>query len=171
MLDLLELGDAVRYDSVEAAIAAIDGGQTLHGLIALEHAPFHRTIPLVKSYLAYCMAKERGQVREAMRICQEMLASDPGNPAHYLNLGRVLLVARDKPRAIATFWRGISKNAGPEGASAAAWPRQGRRREYDLIMDELRRLGIRKPPPFRALNRDNPINKFTGMFLARIGLR
>jgi len=45
------------------------------------------------------------------------------------------------------------------------------RREYDLIMDELRRLGIRKPPPFPSLDRSHPVNKFTGKLLSRMGMR
>jgi hypothetical protein len=172
MIDVLEANDSDQSLTVRQAISAIDAGHTLHGLITLECAPGLRGLPLVRSYLAYCMAKERGEVKNAMSLCQDALATDPGHPAHYLNLGRVFLVAGDKPRAIAAFWRGISsKNSGPVGTSASDWPKQGRRREYDLIMDELRRLGIRKPPPFRALQRSHPLNKYTGKILARIGMR
>jgi hypothetical protein len=117
------------------------------------------------------MARERGQVREAIHLCRAAVSAEPEHPAHYLNLGRVLLLAGDKSRAIAAFWRGISRNAGPEGAALAEWPRSGKRREYDLIMDELRRLGIRKPPPFRSLHRGHPLNKFTGKLLSRFGMR
>jgi hypothetical protein len=171
MTDVIELNAVEQWDTVHQAIAAIDRGNTLHGLITLEHASSARSLPLAKSYLAYCMAKERGQVRDAMGICQEAMSLDPGHPAHYLNLGRVFLVAGDKPRAISAFWRGISRNSGPEGTSASDWPKHGRRREHDLIMDELRRLGIRKPPPFRKLHRDHPLNKYTGLMLARLGMR
>jgi hypothetical protein len=171
MSDVIELGSTEEFGTLNVAIEAIDRGQTLQGLLTLEHTPGARALPLARSYLAYCMAKERGQIRHAVGLCHEALAADPSHPAHYLNLGRVLLVAGDKQRAIATFWRGISRNSGPEHTSARNWPRSGRRREHDLIMDELRRLGIRKPPPFRALRRDHPINKYLGVFLSRIGLR
>lgn len=171
MTDVIDLGSTEELGAVNFAIAAIDRGQTLQGLLALEHTPGARVVPLARSYLAYCMAKERGQVRDAVGMCHEALSADPSHPGHYLNLGRILLVAGDKQRAIATFWRGISRNSGPENTSAHDWPRHGRRREHDLIMDELRRLGIRKPPPFRSLRRSHPVNKFTGLLLARIGLR
>ena len=51
---------------------------------------------MVESYLGYCIARERGQVREAVRLCQSALNAEPNNPAHYLNLGRVYLLAKDK---------------------------------------------------------------------------
>jgi len=169
--DVADAIDSGRLGAIPMAIDAIDRGDTLHGLIVLEGIPPFQATTMARSYLAYCMARERGQLREAMGLCQAAVAADPGNPAHYLNLGRVLLIAGKKSKAIAAFWRGISSNAGPEGASLADWPRNGKRREHDLIMDELRRLGIRKPPPFASLHRGHPLNKFAGKLLARIGFR
>jgi hypothetical protein len=169
--DVADAIDSGRMDAIPMAITAIDRGDTLHGLIVLEGLPSFLATAVARSYLAYCMARERGQFREAMRLCRGAVSDQPENPAHYLNMGRVLLLAGDKERAIATFWRGISRNAGPEGAAVADWPRSGMRREYDLIMDELRRLGIRKPPPFTSLRREHPLNKLTGKLLSRIGVR
>jgi hypothetical protein len=169
--DVADAVDSGGFGAVPMAISAIDRGDTLHGLIVLEGIPSTFSSALARSYLAYCMARERGQLREAMAMCRAAVAAEPGHPAHYLNLGRVLLLGGQKAKAIAAFWRGISRNAGPEGASPADWPRNGMRREYDLIMDELRRLGIRKPPPFPSLDRAHPINKFTGKFLSSIGMR
>jgi hypothetical protein len=171
MYDVADALDSGRWDAIPQAISAIDRGDTLHGLIVLEGVPLVQNTPVVRSYLAFCMAKERGQVREATGICQAAIVAEPEHPAHYLNLGRVLLLSGDKQKAIATFWRGISRNSGPEGAGISGWPRNGKRREYDLIMDELRRLGIRKPPPFPSLRREHPLNRITGKFLARIGMR
>jgi hypothetical protein len=171
MFDVEDALDSARLDAIPMAIAAIERGDTLHGLIVLEGLPAFLSTTVSRSYLAYCMARERGQFQRAMAICRSSLTAEPEHPAHYLNLGRVLLLAGDKERAIATFWRGISRNSGPEGAAVADWPRQGRRREHDLIMDELRRLGIRKPPPFRSLHRGHLLNRITGKFLSRIGMR
>jgi hypothetical protein len=168
---MLDVADVESSLSVEEVISAIDRGDTLHGLIALELRAVSRSKPLVSSYLAYCVAKERGQLRQAVGLCQSALALEPENPAHYLNLGRVYLLASDKPRAIAAFWRGISKRAAADMSHTADWPRTAHRREHALIMDELRRLGIRKPPPFKSLRREHPLNKYTGLLLARVGLR
>jgi len=169
--DVADALDSGRLGAIPMAIAAIDRGDTLHGLFVLEGLPPALTTHVVRSYLAYCMARERGQLGKAAALCRAAVAAEPEHPAHYLNLGRVLLLAGDKSKAIATFWRGICRNAGPEGAAVAEWPRNGMRREYDLIMDELRRLGIRKPPPFTSLRRAHPLNKLAGLFLSRIGRR
>ena len=39
------------------------------------------------------------------------------------------------------------------------------------IKTELKILGIRKGPVFPFLKRSNPLNKYTGLFLYRLGLR
>lgn len=162
------------FDTVQQAILAIDRGDTLHGLITLECAPGLRSMPLVNSYLAYCMARERGQVSSAVDLCQTALQAEPDNPAHYLNLGRIFLVASDKPKAIAAFWRGISKSpaaarAGHAGSPSS--PSNGHQREHALILEELRRLGIRKRATFPSLHRAHPLNRIAGRVLSTFGLR
>jgi len=162
---------SLQLETVQRVLFAIDRGDTLHGLIALECSPELRTIPAAESYLGYCMAKERGQVWEAMRLCQTALVADPDNPAHYLNLGRVLLLAQDKAKAIAMFWKGISKAPGAERGSLIGRAPRGHSREHGLILDELRRLGIRKKAPFASLHRGHPLNRVAGRVLATLGLR
>ena len=152
-------------------LRAIDRGDTLHGLIALECSPELRGHPLVNSYLAYCIARERGQIREALRLCQSALDAEPRNPVHYLNLGRIFLYTGDESMAIATFWKGISKAPGVERGVAAELSQRGHAREHALILDELRRLGIRKRVAFPSLGRQHPLNRITGKVLARLGVR
>lgn len=161
----------LQLETVQRVIFAIDRGDTLHGLIALECSPELRTVPAAESYLGYCMAKERGQVREAVRLCQAALSAEPNNPAHYLNLGRVLLLAQEKGKAIATFWKGISKTPGAERTGLIERPQRGHAREHGLILDELRRLGIRKKAPFASLDRSHPLNRVAGRLLRTLGLR
>jgi tetratricopeptide (TPR) repeat protein len=117
------------------------------------------------------MAKERGQVREAVRLCQSALDAEPRNPAHYLNLGRILLLADDKEKAIATFWRGLSNDPAVEVRVEDSQRRQSHHREHGLILNELRRLGIRKRVPFGSLHRGHPLNRVVGKFLSAIGFR
>ncbi len=163
--------DSLQLDVAQQAIQSIDRGNTLQGLFVLESSPELRTIPTFNSYRAYCIAKERGQFREAVRLCQAALDAEPRNPTHYLNLGRVLLHAGDKAKAIATFWKGISRAPGAEQGVAADAPLQGHAREHALILEELRRLGIRKKVPFKALRRNHPLNRIAGKLLATIGVR
>lgn len=169
-------GDETRADSpqMEAArqvFCAIDRGDTLHGLIALECSPELRAVPTVNSYLAYCIAKERGRIREAIQLCQSALDAEPRNPAHYLNLGRIFLQTGDKAKAIATFWKGISRAPGAERGVAIESSQRGHSREHQVILEELRRLGIRKRPPFPSLHRGHPLNRIAGRLLATFGVR
>jgi hypothetical protein len=163
--------DSLQLDVAQQAFHAIDHGSTLQGLVVLESSPELCAIPTVNSYRAYCIAKERGQVREAVRLCQSALDAEPRNPIHYLNLGRVFLHAGDKSKAIATFWKGISRTPGAEPGAAVAGPLQAHAREHALILEELRRLGIRKRVPFSSLRRNHPINRIAGKLLATIGVR
>ena len=163
--------DNVQLLAVRQVFRAIDNGDTVAGLVTLESSPDLRVLPAVNSYLGYCLARERGQVREGLQLCQAALDAEPRNPTHYLNLGRVLLEAGEKSSAIATFWRGISRTPGAERGIVAEASASGYAREHALILQELRRLGIRKPPPFPSLPRSHPLNKFVGKLLARLGLR
>lgn len=162
--------DPTQSEIVQKAISAIDFGQTLEGLIALEAVPSLHEIPVVRSYLAYCMAKERSQYREAVRLCESALAAEPNNAAHYLNLGRVYLLTKQKGRALAVFRKGLSKDA-TTGTAAAAESAERQAKQQALILAELRKMGIRKQAPFPSLPREHPLNRRVGRLLARLGLR
>jgi tetratricopeptide (TPR) repeat protein len=163
--------ERIRLDILQPVLCAIDRGDTLHGLVALECSPELRAHPVVNSYLAYCIAKERGEIREALRLCQAALDAEPRNPAHYLNLGRIFLQTGDKARAIATFWKGISNAPGVEPGVHAEASLRGHAREHALILEQLRRLGIRKRVAFPSLGRQHPLNRIAGKVLARLGVR
>lgn len=160
-----------RSDIVQRAITLIDWGDTLNGLVTLEGAPALRELPVVRSYLAYCMAKERGQYREAIRICEAALAVEPHNPAHYLNLGRVYLLAKHKSKALATFRKGLSADAVKGTSANAECTADARAKQQALILQQLRQLGIRRRPPFPSLPREHRLNRVAGKVLANLGLR
>lgn len=109
--------------------------------------------PEVCSYLALCQAKTRGKFGDAIALAREAIASEPANPVHYLNLGQIYLLAGMRQEAVAIFREGL------------------RRQHNEQIVGELNRLGTRKPPVFRRLTRNHPLNKYTGILLARLGLR
>lgn len=163
--------ESTQSETVQRTIAFVDHGDTLHGLIALENEPALRELPVVNSYLAYCMAKERGQYREAIRLCEGALKAEPHNPAHYLNLGRIYLLTRQKAKALAAFRKGLSSDAATDHSAAAESDADGRARQQALILAELRRLGIRRRPPFPSLPRDHALNRVTGKLLASLKLR
>jgi tetratricopeptide (TPR) repeat protein len=116
------------------------------------------------------MAKERGQYRDAIRLCETALAAEPHNAAHYLNLGRVYLLTKQKGKALATFRKGMSKDASTGGAEAAE-SAERQAKHQALILAELRKMGIRRQAPFPSLPRDHALNRNVGKLLVRLGLR
>ncbi len=134
-------------------IAAAEGGNTLVALIHLEEALRSGQNPLIGSYLGYCLARERNQLKRGLALCQQALQADPANSVHYLNLGRVYLLAGQKNQAVITFRRALKLGRHP------------------AILNELKRLGLRKEPVLAGLNRAHPINKYLGMIFQRLGLR
>ncbi len=109
--------------------------------------------PLYCSQLAICLAKEKKEYKRAVSLCNEALKKDPKNSLHFLNLGRVHLMANQKKDAIRIFSMGL---------------RYGENKE---IIAELRKFGRRRRPVIPFLERDNPVNRFLGKLTYRMGFR
>jgi tetratricopeptide (TPR) repeat protein len=135
------------------AAAAFDAGETAPALALLERALKEQAHPAWHSYLGYCIAKERGQVRRGIELCREALVVDAENPVHYLNLARIHLVTGKKGEALAVLREGMSVEENGE------------------ILALLNRLGTRKPPVLSFLSRDHFLNKILGRILSRLRLR
>jgi tetratricopeptide (TPR) repeat protein len=165
------MGERSPSEIVQRAIEVIDRGNTLEGLMMLEGAPSLWEIPVVSSYLAYCIAKERGQYREAIRVCQSALTIEPHNPAHYLNLGRIFRVSKHNGDAFAAFQQGLSKDAVTVTSAFVESPADEQARQRALILTELRRMGIRKRVPFPFLPRGHRLNRVVGKALSMLNLR
>ncbi len=138
---------------IEKGRKAIRSGDTLTALVCFERALQLENSPEVSTYYAFCIAKERGKLQKAFELCRDALDKEPSNPVHYLNLGRIYLVLNNKPEAIKAFREGLSLAQNEE------------------IIEELHKLGIRKRPPIPFLKRSNPLNKYLGIILKRLGLR
>lgn len=134
-------------------LKALARGDTLSALSFFERAVQREDRPTFSSFLALCLAKERGQFQLAVTLCEKAKAREPHNTVHYLNLGRIYLIAGKKDDAIRTFREGLGYEQNKE------------------IVDELERLGTRKPPLISSLKRNNPVNKYLGIILKRLGLR
>ena len=134
-------------------IAAVDNGDTAAGLVSLEKLFDAGPDPVISSYYAVCLARERGETERATGLCDTAMEEDPGNPLHYLNLGRVLLAAGMKREAIKAFRNGLL---------------YGRN---SLIARELERLGWRDLPVFPSLGREHFLNRTVGKLLSTLGLR
>jgi len=125
----------------------------LGALTCFEKANIREKSPLTQSYLGYCIATERGQIAEALNLCQAAIEVDPHNPVHYLNLGRVYLKAKKKDEAIAELRRGLSFGDNQD------------------IKSLLERLGLRRKPVLPFLPRYNFLNRYVGLILSRLRLR
>lgn len=132
---------------------ALASGETLVALMHFETANRLQMVPAVQSALAYCLARERRQYQQAIALCRQALEAEPAEVRHYYHLGRIYLTAGQKPLAITAFRRGLKLQ------------------RYQPIIDELRRLGVRRPPVFTSLPRDHVLNKSFGRLLSRLGAR
>jgi len=137
----------------EQAMREADRGNTLMALVHLESAHKERKSPLVTTYFAYCLAKERKAYGQALALCKEAIEGALPTPALYLNLGRTFLVAGHKRQALNAFRRGLKFGSHP------------------LIIEEIKQLGVRKDPVIPFLPRTNFCNKYLGLLLHRLTLR
>ncbi|HJV34820.1 tetratricopeptide repeat protein, partial [Geomonas sp.] len=85
--------------------------------------------------------------------CLSALQLEPDNPAHFINLARIHLVAKQKADALRVLRQGMAAAASPE------------------ILALLEGLGNRKPPVLSFLHRDHFLNKYLGILLSRLRLR
>ena len=134
-------------------VEELANGKMIPALGSFEKALELEDNPAFYSYYALCIAKERGQVRRAIKLCEEALQKDGENTAHYLNLGKILLQAGNRDDAIMVFRGGLKYG------------------NNLLIIDELNKLATRTPPVLSFLHRNNPINKYLGIFLKKLGIR
>lgn len=132
---------------------ALHSNNTLVALVQFEMALAIEPRPGVQSKLAYCLAKERKQFQQAMALCREALQAEPNNPDHYYQLSRIYQIAGQKGQAIKSLRKGLKF------------------KRHQPIIDELTRLGVRKPPVFSSLPREHILNRTAGLLLAKLGSR
>lgn len=145
-----EVEAAVEFELARESLAA---GQTLAALAHLEKALKLQDNPSWYSYLGYCIAKQRGQIKKGIDLCLSSLELEREEPVHYLNLGNIHLVSGNKSEALRVFREGMMRGDNEE------------------IRRKLDEIGMRKPPVIKSLPRDNPVNRFLGILLGKIGLR
>lgn len=134
-------------------IAAVDQGDTVCGMLYLEKLIACVESPLLSSYFAVCLAKEREDYEEAFALLGKSQGEEPGEPVHYLNLGRVHLARGAKREAIRAFRDGLLFG------------------EHPGIRGELRRIGWRNPRVFPRLPREHFLNRYLGYIGTRFGFR
>ena len=132
----------------QALLKYTDQEDSLDGLDAedFEHLP-----PELLSYYGLCIAQAEDRVGEGTHLCRLALARDSLRPDFYLNLGRIYLQASEKEKALETFHQGL----GLFGNSQA-------------LIQEWRKMGIRKRRVLNFLPRDHFVNRCIGRLFYRI---
>jgi tetratricopeptide (TPR) repeat protein len=118
-----------------------------------EHNSASNETPEMLSLMGYSLAKESGQLKEGIALCEKAISLNPHYCEHYLNLGRIYLLANKKDPAIRIFKTGLRIQKDPR------------------IINELRSLGIRKPPFLKSLSRDHMLNVIAGKMFKLLKLR
>jgi tetratricopeptide (TPR) repeat protein len=156
---LADLGhDTMKADEIfRKGLSLLRKENTLAALACFEKSYEIEKTTKVQSYLGLCISIERGQIREAIRLCEDAVAEEPDNPTHYLNLGRVYMNAGRKADALETLRSGTDK-----GLSSAE------NAEIRLLLDK---LGSRKKSVFPFLPRSHFLNKYIGLLLHHLGFR
>ncbi len=137
----------------EKGLQALSNGHEYLALACFRQAANVGKAPLYRSFLAFCLAKARGRYREAIALCGEALETESSNAVHYVNLGRIYVLAGQREKALETFRQGLQYQ------------------RNDEIHRELERLGIRGKLIFPFLKRSNPLNKYSGLLLKKLGYR
>lgn len=105
------------------------------------------------SDLAFCMAKTGGDLKVALQLAEEAVAMEPENARFYLNLGRIQILAGQGDLGMTTLRKGIQLGGGAE------------------FHAELAKSDVRTPPPIQTLPRQNPLNRYLGIIMHKLGLR
>jgi tetratricopeptide (TPR) repeat protein len=122
----------------------LNRGETGAALEPLENAVRLERKPIYCSNLAVCLAQEKRDFKLAISLCKEAIKKEPKNSVHFLNLGKVHLLADQKRDALRIFSMGLRVENNPD------------------IISELKRFDRRRPPLIPFLERSNPINKTLG---------
>ena len=145
--------DNSYIELVKKGIAFLHDNNRLAALACFDKAFVFGKSPELLSYLSYCIAAERGQIYEALKLCNNALSQEPDNPVHYLNLGRIYLHTGKKEEALLTLRKGLSFG------------------ENKTIKSILEKIGTRDKPVLPFLPRNSFLNKYIGLLLHRLKLR
>ena len=103
------------------------------------------------SYYGLSLSLAAGRTHEAIEMCERALSVEFYNPDLYLNVARVYLSAGERRRAHKAICQGLRIEKGHAG-----------------LINELKRMGLRRRPVFAFLPRNHILNRFTGRITARV---
>lgn len=137
-------------DNVERGIELAKSGLYTDALTVFDQNLAFTQSPIAMSYYALCLASAEGFHDKAVSMCLMAAEKEFYNPEIYLNLGRVFLIDGQKSIAMKSFRKGLGYDTSHGG-----------------IVEEIRRLGIRRAPVVSFLPRNNAVNRLLGMLTGR----
>ena len=107
--------------------------------------------PAYMSYFGMCKALRAGEIGLGLELCTRAIKKEFFRAEYYLNLGKVYNAAGNKKGAIKVYLKGLKLEP-----------------ENEEINRRLLELGIRSKPVIKSLDRNNPVNKFLGIFFRKM---
>lgn len=101
----------------------------------------------------YALAVDQGKLAQGIELCIKAIQVDPANSDNYIYLGRLYILDGKKELAISTFKAGLKI------------------KRDNRAIEELKKMGIRRPPHFDSLPRDSNLNILAGKILKMARLR
>ena len=143
--------------AVNVGIAATDRGD-YQGALKIFSAVY-TTIPADKmpdglSSYGLCLARVEGKRKMGAELCQKAIQLQSYEAKHRANLVRVYIVAKNRKKAVETLDDSMRKL----------------RNDPELLRVR-QEIGYRQAPMLTFLPRQNPINKFFGIYAARLARR
>lgn len=106
------------------------------------------------SWLGIAMARSKWDMEMAEELCRIAVKRDFYVPQFYVNLAEVYLLKGNKAKAIETLRAGLKVDS-----------------DSEVIWRELDKFGARNRPAIPFLSRNNPVNRYLGLLLSKIGAR
>lgn len=148
-----------KQQHIESAKKLLRRGGGLSALNALREAlKKYPQDPLLQSFYGFLVTSVEKRPEEGIKTCRAAIASLKGSAGAgqllaecYLNLGKAYVRCENRVEAITALSEGLKADPG----------------HRDLLW-ELKKLGTRRRPPLPFLSRNNPINKYLGLFTSRL---
>ncbi len=137
-------------DNVERGISLAKEGLYTDALTVFDQSLAFSQSPIAMSYYALCLASAEGFHDKAVSMCLMAAEKEFYNPEIYLNLGRVFLIDGQKSVAMKSFRKGLGYDT-----------------THEEIVEEIRRLGVRRDPLVSFLPRNSAVNRFLGRLTGR----
>lgn len=135
----------------ERALKLVKAGQNreafeiLKKLVDNTPSSIYEIEPRYLSYYGYLTGIAGNNYHRGIELCNEAIKKEFFHPDFYLNLGKLYLATSNKGTAVKTFYKGLRID-----------------KTNKELIEEIKKLGVRKEPVFSFFKRENPVNRFAG---------